>query len=359
MAAVCAPGLFAAEAEDKAATTKHVIHVSVDGLNAGLLAELIERDTTGRYVNFKRLIAEGVSTFNARTDFTQTFTLPNHTSILTGRPVDRPEGWDETRHHGYTENADPMPGRSLHNQGNAMAGYIAGVFDVAHDRGLSTALFAGKSKFVVYTQSYDAQHGAPDAVAPDHGRNKVDFEHIEQTAEPDRSISSRGMHKQLLTELAQRRFNYTFVHYREPDSAGHGYGWGGERWNGAVHVVDGYLGDILKLVESDASLRGRTTIILTSDHGGEVGLKSHLMSDHPDNYTIAFIVWGAGVAKGADLYQLNAGARHDPGTDRPDYTAEQQPIRNGDSGNLALHLLNLPPIPGSSINAKQDLRVGP
>lgn len=60
---------------------------------------------------------------------------------------------------------------------------------------------------------------------------------------------------------------------------------------------------------------------------------------------------------GSDFYALNTASRTDPGRGRPDYNAASQPIRNGDSGNLALSLLGLPPVPGSSSNAAQDLVV--
>src|SRR6185437_9809767 len=106
------------------------------------------------------------------------------------------------------------------------------------------------------------------------------------------------------------------------------------RW--AVGSVDGYLGAVFRLVDTDSQLKGKTAIILTSDHGGS-GF-AHGNPTLRENYTVPAFVWGAGVARG-DLYEMNRESRRDPGEERTDYAAEHQPIRNGDTGNLALSLL--------------------
>ncbi|MDX2474843.1 MAG: hypothetical protein QNL91_14175, partial [Candidatus Krumholzibacteria bacterium] len=82
----------------------------------------------------------------------------------------------------------------------------------------------------------------------------------------------------------------------------------------------------------------------TTDHGGTA--YGHNNAADSRMYTIPFFVWGADVAVGGDLYGLNPG-RLDPGVGRPDYNAVA-PIRNGDGGNLALSLLGLPAVAGST-----------
>lgn len=318
---------------------EHVIHISVDGLNASMMQELLD---AGQAPNFKRLEDEGAWTINARTDYTQTVTLPNHTCMLTGRPTLQPVGMPNAPIHNWTENINPQKRSTLHKDG-----YIASVFDVIHDSGRTTAMYASKDKFAIYDQSYDETNGA----ASPHGRDKIDS-YLNMSDGAPRYAQT--LNERFLQDMAARHFNYVFVHFRDPDSVGHALQWGSSSYRQAIIGVDGYLQQIFRLVDSDEQLRGKTAIIVTADHGGRP--PGHDDPVYRENYTIPVLVWGAGVSRG-DLYAMNESSRADPGEARVDYSAAKQPIRNGDTGNLALSLLGLGPIPTSMINAAQDLRV--
>jgi hypothetical protein len=335
-----------------AASAEYVIHISVDGLNASLLRSLIDNDTTGDFKNFRRLIDEGAHTLNARADYTYNLTIPNHATMVTGRPTEQPAGQANTVHHGYTGNSTPRSNATLHNAGNPHLFYVASAFDVAHDNGLSTALYASKSKFVLFEQSYNAANGAADTIPPNYGTDKIDVYVNEKTGSPQ---NASKMHAAFLSRMAASPVNYSWIHYCDPDIAGHDEGWESAAWEGAIRNVDGYLGGIFDLIANESALNGKTAIILTSDHGGI--RNTHGDPADPADYTIPFFVWGPGVEAAADLYSLNPATRLDPGAGRPDYGAAVQPIRNGDSGNLALQLLGLGPVSGSTINANQDLAV--
>lgn len=322
----------------------HVIHISVDGCNAGFLQELID---SGKAPNLKRFQDEGAWTTNARADYSQTNTLPNHTCMFTGRPVRQPKGMPETVHHGFTENKFATRSDTLHKVGNPKAGYIASVFDVVHDAGMSTGLFASKDKFELYDCSWDEHNGAPHK----NGRDKIDVFVTEDDGAPR---FSQTLVERFIKEMGEKHFNYAFLHLRDTDSTGHALSWGSAGWFYALRNADAYIGEVFKLVESDEKLKGNTAIILNTDHGG-IGY-GHSPEKKRENYTIPVMVWGPGVAHG-DLYAMNADSRKDPGEDRIGYRRQPQPIRNGDTGNLALSLLGLGPIPGSLINARQDLRV--
>jgi len=323
------------------APAQYVIHISVDGLGSSWL-EALQKE--GELPSFKRLEAEGAGTHNARTDFDYTITLPNHTSMVTGRPVkDKTGAAVAIAGHLWTVNTDPGD-KTIHGNRHD---YVKSTFDVAHDNGLRTAMFASKGKFRLYDQTYDEKMGAPDTTGPDNGRDKIDLSVI--------TGDSVKLMERYLAEMKANPFNYTFLHFHDADTAGHAHTWGSPEYKAAVKAVDGYLAQILELIANDERLRGKTAIILSADHGG-TGL-DHGYNSNPLNYTIPFLVWGAGVGH-KDLYELNSSSRVNPQTGRPDYTAtDGQPIRNGDGGNLALKLLGLPPIPDSLINAQQNLSV--
>ena len=64
----------------------HVIFVSVGGFSAGVLRDRVGNDLAGDDAQFRLFGYEGAIPFDARSDCTHTVTLPNHTTVLTGRP---------------------------------------------------------------------------------------------------------------------------------------------------------------------------------------------------------------------------------------------------------------------------------
>lgn len=316
-----------------------VIFISADGMRPDSVDALGPDGAP----TFHRLRREGAWTSNARTDFVYTVTLPNHTAMVTSRGVVGPEG------HNWISNTVPMLGQNLHKNHK---GYLSSFFAVAHDNGLRTALYASKTKFSLYDISYDDRTGQPDTTGEDNGKDKIDQFLVNE--------DSTQLVASLIADLATSPADVTMLHLRNPDSAGHAMGWDltpGSPYLAAVGVVDSLVGKVLDAIEASPDLKGHTWVVLTADHGGLTSTKGHGEAKESDNYTIPFYVWGPGVPAGKDLYSLNGAKRANPGTENIPYDAPKQPIRNGDAGNLILSLLKLPAIPGSTINAGQDLKV--
>jgi hypothetical protein len=340
--------LLCVAAAGSSQTVDRVIHISVDGLNVAMLQSLLD-ESPGSVPGFGRLVAEGAYTFNARTDYDYTTTVPNHTSMITGRPVMQPEGQPDTVHHGMTSNS-PGPNATIHSIGNPVLGYIPSVFDVVHDRGLGTAFFASKTRLAAFVaRSYDGQYGALDLIGADDGRDKTDIYYNHEDDSDD------AVTKYLEAMTATPR-EYSFVHIVDPDYAGHGNGWESDNYRHAVLMTDERVNRILNYVSSDPDFAGRTAVILTTDHGGTG--ETHTDPEDHGSYTIPTFLWGPEIPAGVDFYSILAN-RGDPGDERLDFNAPVQPLRNGDTGNLALALLGLPPVPGSSMIPELSLPSDP
>jgi hypothetical protein len=313
---------------------RRAILVSVDGLGASYLRQQLDR---GKLPNFAALGRAGASTLNARADCAYTITLPNHTSMLTGRPVSADDDLPNTTYHGWTSNADVDSSVTLHNGGNPNLDYIASVFDVVHDQGMSTCMYSGKTKFTLFSNSYNAENGAPDTTGEDNGRNKVDRVAIfyEQT---DLVVSTA------LGDLADGACDFAFIHLADTDWVGHSLGWGSDAWLSALDTVDEWIGRIAKFADARKTSEP-FALVVTADHGGiDYG---HSDATLPIDYTIPFYVVGPGIPLGSDLYALTGPERADPGDTRPRYSAPLQPVRNADAANTITALLGLPPVPGS------------
>ena len=298
-----------------------VIVISVDGFNQSALSRLPARYTN----NLRAMRTYGTSTTNARTAVEQTNTLPNHTGMVTGRRISGTGG------HHVTFNSDSSTTLTQVNGGR----YVPGIFDVAHDRGLSTAMYTSKTKFRLFDRSWGPTYGAPDTVGTDNGRDKIDSFVLGRP-----TIAASALLRNLASSNPR---NLHFWHISLPDAAGHSYGFMSRPYLNAVRSTNYLLGRMFLTLRAHPALRARTSVLLTADHGG-------LGASHRDprklaNFRVPLYTWGRGVTRGVELYTTNRD-RYYPGTRRVGYSG-RQPIRNFDVANTSLRLLGLPSLAGA------------
>jgi hypothetical protein len=78
---------------------------------------------------------------------------------------------------------------------------------------------------------------------------------------------------ELLDEYKNQRF-FFFVHFADPDHAGHQHGENSAEYNQAIITCDEWLGRIVARLK-ELGLYGRTLIYVTADHGFDEGKKVH------------------------------------------------------------------------------------
>ena len=244
-AAAVAPVVTTIEAK-RGAVSDHIIVISVDGLRPDAIEQFDAKA-------IERLMREGAVTLKAKT-ILPSKTLPSHTSMLTGEDVDEHGiAWNsnETDDHGHVA--------------------VPTVFGLARDRGFRTAAFFSKGKF-----NHLEVPGSLDYSQAPEGNGKWS---AEKTA---RDVDHY---------LERERPNLLFVHFGEPDYAGHRFGWMSWFYGRGVRQADAGVKRVLKAADR-AFGEGNYTVILTADHGGH-GF-THGSKDERDT-TIPWITWGKGV----------------------------------------------------------------
>jgi predicted AlkP superfamily pyrophosphatase or phosphodiesterase len=243
LAALCVLALWAAGAW-AAPRARHVFIVSFDGGKPAVMQK-------SRMPVLFSMAEKGAGTWNAQTIFPSS-TLPSHTSMLTGVAPAK---------HGVLWN-DWKPEKGMVK--------VPTVFGAAREKGFGTALFAGKPK----------------------------FQHLNIPGTLD-TFSIPSYNAQKLVEVAAKYIevakpNLCFIHFADSDGAGHKYGWGSPEQMQAFADEDAALDTLRKAIEK-AGIAAESVVILTADHGGHD--KTH-GSASPDDMTIPWLAWGAGVKPG-------------------------------------------------------------
>jgi predicted AlkP superfamily pyrophosphatase or phosphodiesterase len=195
----------------------HVLIISEDGLRGDAVAKL--------HLRWHDLLKQhGAWSLHAKT-IRDASTLPAHASMLSGV---------EPKSHGLTW-----------NNWRPSQGYIQTptIFTDAQEHGLTTAFFTGKTKL---------RHIVPPGTVGIYERPGY---YCKKVAE------------QAADYLMKEKPALAFVHFSDPDEAGHAKGWMSPRQIKAINDSDRCLGILYEALEK-ADLIDDTLIIVTADHGG-------------------------------------------------------------------------------------------
>lgn len=236
-----------------------VVIVSWDGGKPSVIRALVQR---GELPTIAAMMANGSYTFTAET-IVPSSTLPSHASMLTGLSY---------RRHGVTWNSyQPEKGTVT----------VATVFELAKKAGLRTAMVFSKEKF-----KHLAKPKTIDVV-----------EYVQGDAEQVAEVAVRV--------LTAQKPNLLFVHFHDPDSAGHAFGWGNEakgvppsdEFLLALRRCDRATGTIVAALKRLGQWT-KTLLIVTADHGGHD--RTHGTAN-PEDVRIPWVTAGELAAKTGEL----------------------------------------------------------
>jgi predicted AlkP superfamily pyrophosphatase or phosphodiesterase len=241
---------------------EHVFIVSIDGGSPAVIKQ-------SQMPVLAKLAKQGACTWTAQT-VKPFITLPAHTSMLTGVGPDK--------HRIQWNSWVPTNGVVT----------VPTVFAAAKAAGFSTAMFVGKEKFRHLRQpgtvdEFSFNRAAAQAMPEtENGTNGM-------TAEDN--TFARAVAANAAEYIVKAKPALCFIHFTDPDSFGHKYGWGSPEQIKAFADVDAALGAVVKAIRQ-AGLEERSVLIITADHGGHK--KSH-GQNIPADVQIPWIAWGKGV----------------------------------------------------------------
>ena len=222
------------------APLEHVLIVSLDGARSDYVL-------SAQSSNIQFMASHGAFSWRAQTVY-PSLTLIAHAAMLTGcQPGKHGIDWNDWKPE---------------------AGFVktSTCFELVKQSGGGTAMFVGKEK----------------------------LRHIAKPGTLDKFEIVKGAAELLSTTAAAyfmtNRPALMFVHYADPDAAGHKFGWGSTQYLEAMNNCDQGIG-LLRRAVLQAGLASNTLFILTADHGGHQ--RTHGTRD-PSDMTIPWIAYSPG-----------------------------------------------------------------
>ena len=244
-----------------AAESARVHHVFIISFDQGNPALIEKADMPV----FHEMARTGAHTWEAYT-IVPSVTLPAHTSMLTG--------------------VGPQKHQILWNDYKPEKGLVTvpTIFGIAKEKGLVTAMFVGKEKF----KHLDLPGSLDLFVWPQPEDNAM------------------AVAKAFAEAVPRLKPNLCFIHFRDPDTAGHKYGVESPEKIQSLVDCDKALQTIRDTVAS-AGMLSDSVFILTADHGshditnsaGKI-VGTHGTADSSD-VEIPWVAWGKGVKPGFQI----------------------------------------------------------
>ena len=210
--------------------TKNVFIVVMDGAR---YSETWGEPSQSNIPNIKTLSSQGVICTNFWNDG-QTVTVPGHTAMTTGN---------------Y---------QVLNNAGFEIPTYPS-IFQYYRSQFLKPAedtwVISTKDKLEVLSDCIDSTWSGKFRPRTDCGVNG------NHTGYREDSVT----YKHLIDTVSQYHPHLVLVNFKQPDMAGHANNW--IDYINQTKIIDKYISDFWKFLQSDPSYAGTTTLIVTNDHG--------------------------------------------------------------------------------------------
>jgi len=191
-----------------------------------------------------------ISEDGMRPDALDATTAPNHVALNHAGMIAR-RAWTVNPSETLPSHASMLSGFAVADHKMSFDGFkkergqieLPTIFSIARHQGLKTAMFIGKQKL---------WHIAPDA-SVDHYEKPGFLCHIV-------AARAAAYYEAELPDLM-------FVHFTDPDNAGHAHGWMSPPYIAAVHEADRCLRTMLDALDHSGT-SATTLLIVTADHGG-------------------------------------------------------------------------------------------